>query len=122
MIQQYYLTEMNTLKLENVLLKFIHHQKIDPILTNGIVAKISAMLYDNYIDYYYADAIATAADTDIKFVDNVYLKGYHYNKPLAALLTECKIYKGSPADAKAFEEDIKNIIETKRIIKLKRIN
>lgn len=120
MIQQYYLTEMNTLKLENVILKFIHHQQLKPLLINGIVAKVSAMMYNLNIDYYYADEIATATDTDIKFVNNVYIHGYKYTESLSNLLSNCKEYQGASADAEKLENDINKILETKRRIRLKK--
>ena len=47
----YYLTEMNLLKLENTILKFIHNNHIEQRLTNGIIGKIAAMMYKKRIDY-----------------------------------------------------------------------
>ena len=117
----YYLTEMNTIKLENVLLKFIHHQHLKPILINGVIAKISAMMYNMNIDYYYADELATATDTDIKFVNNVYINGYQYKETLSTLLSNCKEYQGASEDAVKLEDDIKKILETKKPIRLKKV-
>ena len=77
-------------------------------------------MYTLNINYYYADEVATATDTDIKFVDNVYIRGYNYKKKLSLLLSECSAYDGSDADAEKLENDIKKILETKKPIRLKK--
>jgi len=71
----YYLTEMNLLRLENTILKFIHNNHIEQRLTNGIIGKIAAMMYQKKIDYYYPDYLATTLNVDIKHVNTVYDHG-----------------------------------------------
>ena len=61
----YYLTEMNLLKLENIILKFIQNNHIEQTLTNGIIGKIAAMMYKKRIDYYYPDYLATTLNHQI---------------------------------------------------------
>ena len=119
----YYLTEMNMLKLENTILKFIHNNHIEQKLTNGIIGKITAMMYQKRIDYYYPDTIATTLNVDIKHVDTVYLYGHSniYDKTLETLLKECKLYHGNLEEARKLENDINKILQTKKPIKCKKI-
>lgn len=113
----YYLTEMNTVKLENCILQFIYKEHLTPLLVNGVTSKVIAMMYNKGIDYYYSDTIATNLDVPIKFVDNIYLKdqGKYYNKKLSLLL-ENTDYTGTPETANQFEEEIKKILETRKKI------
>lgn len=113
----YYLTEMNTVKLENCLLQFIYKEHLTPLLVNGVTSKVIAMMYNKGIDYYYSDNIATNLNVPIKFVDNIYLKdqGKYYNKKLSLLL-ENTDYTGTPETANQFEEEIKKILETRKKI------
>ena len=113
----YYLTEMNTVKLENCLLQFIYKEHLTPLLVNGVTSKVIAMMYSKGIDYYYSDNIATNLGVPIKFVDNIYLKdqGKYYNKKLSLLL-ENTDYTGTPETANQFEEEIKKILETRKKI------
>ena len=113
----FYLTEMNNIKLENTLLQFIYKQKLNNKLVNGVTIKVIAMMYNNRIDYYYSDLLATALDVPIKFVDNIYLRNQskYYNKPLQELLLSTE-YKGTPEEANKLEEDVNNILETKKKI------
>lgn len=119
----YYLTEMNLLRLENAILKFIHNNHIEQTLTNGIIGKIAAMMYQKKIDYYYPDYLATTLNVDIKHVNTVYLYGHDniYNKKLETLLGECELYTGSLTEANQLEEDINKILLTKKPIKCKKI-
>jgi len=119
----YYLTEMNLLKLENVILKFIHNNHIEQRLTNGIIGKIAAMMYQKKIDYYYPDYLATTLNVDIKHVDIVYLYGHDnfYDKTLETLLSECDLYNGNLNEANKLEDDINKILQTKKPIKCKKI-
>ena len=119
----YYLTEMNLLKLENTILKFIHNNHIEQRLTNGIRGKIAAMMYQKRIDYYYPDTIATTLNVDIKHVDIVYLYGHvnFYDKTLETLLKECKLYNGNLEEAQKLENDINKILLTKKPIRCKKI-
>lgn len=114
---------MNTLKLENVLLRFIHTQQLNQKLINGIISKVSQMMYKHHIDYYYADSIATATATNIKFVDNIYIKGYKNlnNKTLPVLLKECGIYEGTLSEANQLEHDVYEILKTKRPINTRKV-
>ena len=95
----YYLTEMNVLQLENTLLKFILHNQVDPKLTNGIIGKVAAMMYNKNIDYYYADTVATMLEVPIHHIDNIYLNGYNkcYKQPLKQLLQ--KVEAPAPVNA-----------------------
>ena len=119
----YYLTEMNLLRLENTILKFIHNNHIEQTLTNGIIGKISAMMYQKKIDYYYPDYLATTLNVDIKHVNTVYLYGHDniYNKKLETLLGECELYTGSLTEANQLEDEINKILHTKKPIKCKKI-
>lgn len=119
----YYLTEMNLLRLENIILKFIHNNRIEQTLTNGIIGKIAAMMYQKKIDYYYPDYLATTLNVDIKHVDTVYLYGHDniYNKTLETLLKECELYNGSLTEASQLENDINKILQSKKPIKCKKI-
>ena len=119
----YYLTEMNLLKLENIILKFIHNNHIEQTLTNGIIGKIAAMMYQKKIDYYYPDYLATTLNVDIKHVDTVYLYRHDniYNKTLETLLRECELYKGSLNEANQLENEINKILLTKKPIRCKKI-
>ena len=119
----YYLTEMNTTKLENRLLKFIYKQQLNSMLVNGVTTKIVAMMYNKGIDYYYSDVLASAVDVPIKFVDGIYCnnQSQYYNDPLSKLLSKTD-YKGTPDEAKAFEKEINNILETRKKIHTKKNN
>lgn len=119
----YYLTEMNMLKLENMILKFIHNNHIQQTLTNGIIGKITAMMYNKKIDYYYPDTLATTLNVDIKHVDTVYLYGHAdiYDKTLKTLLDECELYKGNLKEVQKLEVGINQILETKKPIRCKNI-
>jgi len=119
----YYLTEMNLLRLENTILKFIHNNHIEQTLTNGIIGKIAAMMYQKKIDYYYPDYLATTLKVDIKHVDTVYLYGHDnlYDKTLETLLSECDLYNGNLNEANKLEDDINKILQTKKPIKCKKI-
>ena len=119
----YYLTEMNLLKLENSILKFIHNNHIEQRLTNGIIGKIAAMMYTKRIDYYYPDYLATTLNVDIKHVDTVYLYGHVnlYDKKLETLLQECELYTGNLKEANQLENDINKILLTKKPIRCKKI-
>lgn len=111
---------MNTIKLENTLLQFIYKNGLTSKLVNGVTIKIIAMMYNNRIDYYYSDLLATALDVPIKFVDNIYLRNQskYYNKPLQELLLKTE-YKGTPEEANKLEEDVKHILKTKKKIHYK---
>lgn len=113
----YYLTEMNTVKLENCLLQFIYREHLTPLLVNGVTSKVIAMMYNKGIDYYYSDNIATNLNVPIKFVDNIYLKdqGKYYNKKLSHLLKNTD-YTGTPEEANQFEEEVKKILDTRKRI------
>ena len=121
MIISYYLTEMNLLKLENIILKFIISNKISKQLKNGIISKVSEIMYNDEIDYYYPDYIATELDVDIKHVDQVYLHGHQdiYKQPLKKLLGRCELYTGKLSDANNLEAEIKEILKTKKPIQNK---
>ena len=114
---------MNLLKLENVILKFIHNNHIEQRLTNGIIGKIAAMMYQKKIDYYYPDYLATTLNVDIKHVDIVSLYGHDnfYDKTLETLLSECDLYNGNLNEANKLEDDINKILQTKKPIKCKKI-
>lgn len=113
----YYLTEMNTTKLENILLKFIFKQQLNKPLVNGVTTKIVAMMFNNDIDYYYSDLIASSVDVPIKFVDNIYTnnQSQYYNEPLPELLTRTD-YKGTQEDARTLEYEVKQVLKTKKKI------
>lgn len=119
----YYLTEMNLLKLENKILKFILNNNLEKQLQNGIILKISEMMYNRNIDYYYPDHIATTLNVDIKHVDQIYIHGHKdiYKKPLEKLLRECKIYHGELNEASKLETEIQEILKTKKPIQKKKI-
>lgn len=119
----YYLTEMNLLKLENLILKFIRNNHIDQTITNGIIGKIAAMMYQKRIDYYYPDYLATTLNVDIKHVDTVYLYGRDnmYEKTLETLLRECELYNGNLTEANQLEKEITKILLTKKPIRCKKI-
>lgn len=119
----YYLTEMNLLKLENLILKFIRNNHIEQTLTNGIIGKIAAMMYQKRIDYYYPDYLATTLNVDIKHVDTVYLYGRDnmYEKTLETLLRECELYNGNLTEANQLEKEITKILLTKKPIRCKKI-
>lgn len=113
----YYLTEMNTTKLENILLKFIFKQQLNKPLVNGVTTKIVAMMFNNDIDYYYSDLIASSVDVPIKFVDNIYMnnQSQYYNEPLPELLTRTD-YKGTQEEARTLEYEVKQVLKTKKKI------
>jgi len=114
---------MNLLKLENNILKFIHNNHIEQTLTNGILGKISAMMYNQKIDYYYPDHLATTLNVDIKHVNTIYLYGHEslYEKSLATLLKECNLYNGNLEEAQQLETNIEKILQTRKPIKCKKI-
>lgn len=120
-MNNYYLTEMNTTKLENTLLKFIYKQHLTTPLVNGVTTKVVTMMYNKKIDYYYSDLIATSLDVPIKFVDNIYLynQSRYYKEPLSKLLSRTE-YTGTPEEAKQFEKEITNILETRKRIHTKK--
>ena len=117
----YYLTEMNTTRLENCLLKFIYNQQLTSKLVNGVTTKIVAMMYNKGIDYYYSDKIATAVNVPIKFVDNIYVynQSQYYKDPLSKLLSKTD-YTGTPEEAKQLEKEVNNILETRKKIHTKK--
>ena len=116
----YYLTEMNQIKLENILLKFIFKEKLSQTLINGIVIKTVTLMYNKHIDYYYSDNLATALNVPIKFVDNIYLRDQskYYQKNLSTLLSNTE-YKGTPEEANKLEETVNTILETRKRIHTK---
>lgn len=118
----YYLTDMNQLLLENHLLQFLLHNQTDQKLQNGITSKIATMMYNNHIDYYYSDHLATAVKVPINHIDNVYLYGYdkYYQKPLAELLTTANAPATVVANAPLLEETTRKILTTKRLIRTKK--
>lgn len=117
----YYLTEMNTIKLENCLLKFILHEHLEPLLVNGVTSKIVAMMYNNNIDYYYSDTIASSVNVPIKFVDNIYLhnQSKYYNDSLVQLLEKTG-YSGDLKQVTLLESNINKILQTKKKINTKK--
>ena len=120
-MNNYYLTEMNTLKLENTLLQFIYKEHLTPLLVNGVTSKIIAMMYNKGIDYYYSDELATSLNVPIKFVDNIYCNNQskYYDEKLSTLLKATE-YKGTPERANKLERDINNILETRKKIHTKK--
>lgn len=118
----YYLTEMNTIKLENCLLRFIFQNNMDPVLVNGVVSKLVSLMYNNNIDYYYSDTIATAVNVPVKFVDNIYLhnQSKYYNDSLATLLGNVEGCNIAPESAEFFEHEVTKILETKKRINTKK--
>ena len=112
---------MNLLKLENALLQFALKHQLHQILVNGITAKISAIMYNQEIDYYYSDAIATALDVPIKLIDNIYCNNQakYYNKSLCDLLEQTD-YQGTKTDAKKLEQEVIQILKTKKRIHTKK--
>lgn len=113
----YYLTEMNTIKLENCLLKFIFKQHLEPLLINGVTSKVISMMYEKGIDYYYSDLLASSVNVPIKLVDNIYLnnQSQYYKNPLHELLTRTN-YNGTQEDARTFEYEINQVLKTKKKI------
>lgn len=120
----YYLTEMNSLKLENTLLKFILKQHLEPLLVNGVTAKVISMMYTKNIDYYYSDLLATAVGVNIKFVDSIYLNNQskYYEDSLVNLLGSVNNSSVEPDEAKKFETEVNTILETKKRIHTKKHN
>lgn len=118
----YYLTEMNQIKLENILLKFIFKEKLSQTLINGIVIKTVALMYNKHIDYYYSDNLATALNVPIKFVDNIYLRNQskYYNNSLSELLKEVKGVNISDIESNKLEQNINTILNTKKKIHTKK--
>ena len=116
----FYLTEMNILKLENCLYRFILNQDLEPLLINGITTKIVSMMYDRGIDYYYSDLLATSVNVPIKLVDNIYIynQSQYYKDPLSTLLSKTE-YKGTPEQAKQLEKEVCTILETRKKIHTK---
>lgn len=119
----YYLTEMNTVKLENCLLQFIYKEHLTPLLVNGVTSKVIAMMYDKGIDYYYSDLLASAVNVPIKFVDNIYCKNQSklYTDPLSKLLQTVSNCSVTPEEAKQFEKEVNVILETKKKIHTKTV-
>ncbi len=113
---------MNILQLENTLMQFLLHHNVDQSLTTGIMTKIASMMYNNHIDYYYADTVATILEVPIKHIDNVYLKGYYkfYNKPLHELLATTNAPVTIVEDSQHLEEKVQEILKTRRPIKTKK--
>jgi len=118
----YYLTEMNLIKLENTIMRFIINNNVNQQLRNGLVTKLSQLMYDKHIDYYYPDYIATSLNVDIRHVDQVYLYGHAnlYQKPLCQLLNNCQLYDGDIKDADKLEQDIRLILERRKPILVKK--
>jgi len=118
----YYLTEMNTVKLENCLLKFILKQQLEPLLINGVTGKVISMMYDRGIDYYYSDLLASSVDVPIKFVDNIYCKNQSklYEDSLSKLLQTVSNCSVTPEEAEVFEKEVNNILDTKKRIHTKK--
>lgn len=120
----YYLTEMNSTKLENVLLKFILHHRVDQKITNGIMGKIATMMYNQHIDYYYADSLASELNVPIHHIDNIYLNGYNkcYNKSLKELFINSPV--DTPAtiieNAEDLEDAVGEILKTRKPIKTRK--
>lgn len=116
----YYLTEMNCIKLENCVLQFIYKEHLTQTLVNGITTKIISIMYNKNIDYYYSDQLATNLDVPIKFVDNIYLRDQskYYQKNLSTLLSNTE-YKGTPEEANKLEETVNTILETRKRIHTK---
>ena len=114
----YYLTEMNTVELENCLLKFIFKQQLEPIIINGVTSKVISMMYNKGIDYYYSDLLATSVNVPIKFVDNIYCNNQSkfYKDSLSKLLGSVNDCTIAPEEAEKFEEEVNNILETKKKI------
>lgn len=112
----YYLTQLNTLKLENTVLHFLLHNQATPILTNGIVGKIATMMYNKHIDYYYADTLATNLNVPIHHIDNIYLNGYSkcYAKPLNQLLQKAAAPPQLIQKAPQLEHEINMILQTRK--------
>ena len=117
----YYLTEMNILKLENCLYRFIYNQDIEPVLVNGIITKIVSIMYDKGIDYYYSDLIATSVNVPIKFVDSIYCynQNKYYKDSLSTLLGSVNNCNIAPEEAEKLEHEVKEILETKKKIHTK---
>lgn len=124
LMTNYYLTEMTILKLENLLMKFIIDNRIPPKLVNGIVEKTASIMYQEHIDYYYIDEVATTMNVPIKQIDNIYLHGYHqyYQKPLSEMMTTIKAPPNLVEDSQKLEENIHEILKTRRPIRTKKIN
>lgn len=118
----YYLTEMNQIKLENTLFKFIFKEKLSQTLINGIVIKTVSLMYNKHIDYYYSDNLATALNVPIKFVDNIYLKNQskYYNNSLSELLKGVKGVNISDTASNKLEQNINTILNTKKKIHTKK--
>ena len=117
----YYLTEMNTVKLENCLLQFIYKEHLTPLLVNGVTCKVIAMMYNKRIDYYYSDLLASSVNVPIKFVDNIYCKNQSklYQDHLSTLLQTVSNCSVPPENAEVFEKEINNILDTKKRIHTK---
>ena len=120
----YYLTEMNSIKLENSLLKFILNEHLEPIIINGVVSKIISMMYNEGIDYFYSDNLASSANVPVKFVDNIYLhnQSKYYNDSLITLLGTVKDCTIAPNHVQNFEHEVSQILETKKKINTKKNN
>lgn len=118
----YYLTEMNTVKLENCLLRFIFQNNLEQVLINGVVSKIVSLMFNNNIDYYYSDNLATAVNVPIRFVDNIYLhnQSKYYHDPLAILLGKVESCNIAPETSEIFEHEVQKILNTKKRINTKK--
>ncbi len=120
----YYLTEMNTLQLENTLLKFMLHHQVTQPLKNGIIGKVATMMYNKHIDYYYADTLATILEVPIKHIDNIYLNGYNkcYNQPLQQLLEQVEAPPEMVENAQQLEQVVTQILKSRKPIKTRKIH
>ena len=120
----YYLTEMNLLQLENELLHFTLHHHIEQKLLNGIITKVTSMMYNQHIDYYYPDAVATILEVPIKHIDNVYLHAHYkyYNQSLHSLLQTVNAPTTIIETAPELEKRVQHILQTKKPIKTKKFN
>lgn len=115
---------MNTLKLENTLLKFILNQNLEHIIINGVTTKVISMMYCKGIDYYYSDLLATAVGVDVRFVDSIYLynQSKYYKASLVKLLENVTDSEVEPKAAETFEKEVNNILETRKRIHTKQHN
>jgi len=115
-LKEYTLTETNTLKLENMLLKFYITHSVPPRLISGITGKVIYNMYRAGISYYYGDRLATATNTPIQVLNNIYNDKYNsvYEPSLTELLQNQRDYTGTTRDVEILEKGIKNIIKTRK--------
>lgn len=73
-------------------------------------------MYKAGIDYYYSDRLATATNTPINILDNIYNNKYNqvYEPPLTELLKENPDYTGTPTNIITLEEKINTILKTRK--------